>query len=64
MVDYQIVVVEDNELPGATGWVVARLAAAAYLIVTESAYASGALASAHNAIVAAGDCAPTLLAAG
>jgi hypothetical protein len=36
---YEIVVVEDNELPAGVGWVIVRTVGATYLLVTESRFA-------------------------
>jgi hypothetical protein len=37
--NYQIRVVEDNELPAGTGWVIVRTLGATYLLVTKSRFA-------------------------
>jgi hypothetical protein len=39
-VEYDVMVVRDNELPGGNRWVIARTGSAVRLIITESAYAA------------------------
>lgn len=63
-VKYELVVVEDNELPVESGWVFARAGEAVYLMVTRSRYAAPGLGVAWLAWTALGGMEPPLPLAG